>query len=70
MNSFSDVCYKLAEISKTLEPEHFFFFITVFGIALVFELLFQIINVILQFWFKILDERKELKKLSSQNDTK
>lgn len=67
MNSFPDLCYKLAEISNTLEADHYFYFITIFGLVLMFEFLFQIINLILQISFKIRDERK---KLFSQNDIK
>lgn len=66
MNSFPDLCYKLSEISNTLEPEHYFYFITIFGLVLMFEFLFQIINLILQISFKIHNELK-LKKMSSQN---
>lgn len=70
MNSFPDICYKLAEISKILEPEHYFYFITVFGLSLIFVLSIQFIDFISQLFLKLLDERKELKKLSSQNDIK
>ena len=61
MNSFPDVCYRLSEISKTLEPDHYFYFITIFGLVLLFEFLFQIINLILQISFKVYDERKKIK---------
>lgn len=70
MNSFPDVCFKLAEISETLEPEHYFYFFTMFGFVFICEFLVHLIDFFVQFSFKIRDERKALKKLSSQNDIK
>lgn len=61
MNSFLDVCDKLSEISHTLEPEHFFFFITLWGLCFCAELMFSIINLIVQISFKIRAERKKIK---------